>query len=530
MRFNSIKNKTNMRLKINPILTYLMLAYSFFLNMNLSFAHNIPMPSKGYSMYQSHFENVLGTSFDMKVKSSSEKTAVLAESIALNEIARLSKILSAYDANSEFSKWMRTKNKAVVVSPELFEVFELFDQWKIKTNGALDPAVAVFSNLWKSAALTQNLPSETELKKAVAIAQQQHWKLDQHNHTAVHLTDAPLMLNTFVKSYIIKHSTDAVLSNKNISSVVMNIGGDILVAGEDAAQIDIVNPKADAINDLPIDQVQLNNKFVATSGNYRRGEKIQDKWYSHIIDPRNGLPVDHIISATVVADDATDAGALATSFNVLTPGESVALAKTIPGVEYLIITQNGTHIQSEGWEQYSTNKKQAEAYTHTTKANDAVTKSDEWDPNYELLVNLELSQIQGPYKRPFVAIWVQDENNNPVRTVNLWYNKPRWLHDLRAWYAANNDKYNATLNNMASFSSATRSAGKYSIKWDGKDDKGDYVKKGTYKINVEVAREHGTYQLITQEIKIKNKAIKIDLAPNTEVAAASIEYKKVGNE
>jgi hypothetical protein len=83
---------------------------------------------------------------------------------------------------------------------------------------------------------------------------------------------------------------------------------------------------------------------------------------------------------------------------------------------------------------------------------------------------------------------------------------------------------------ISALSSATRSPGKYTIKWDGKDDKGEYVKTGNYTINIEVVREHGTYQLITQEIKINNKVNKIELTANTEVAAASIELKKKSDE
>jgi len=159
-----------------------------------------------------------------------------------------------------------------------------------------------------------------------------------------------------------------------------------------------------------------------------------------------------------------------------------------------------------------------------------VFKNDTWDTKYELVVNLELAQIEGPYRRPFVAIWVVDKDKNPVRTLTVWYNKPRWLHDLRAWYSANYSKFNPEAGTIGSVSSATRPAGKYAIKWDGKDDKGELVKTGTYTINIEVAREHGSYQLTTQEIKINNKTTKIDIAGNPEVAGASIEVKKRTNE
>jgi hypothetical protein len=271
---------------------------------------------------------------------------------------------------------------------------------------------------------------------------------------------------------------------------------------------------------VPLDIVRIQNQFIATSGNYKRGNLIENQWFSHIVDPRTGMPAENSISATVVADNATDAGALATAFNVLSVTESIELAKQFPDVAYLIITKEGERIQSANWNSIEIAKE------NNVVTNNLVFKNDQWDPSYELTVNLELAQIQGGARRPFVAIWVESKDKTPVRTLTVWYNKPRWLHDLRAWYRANYSKFNAETQSINSVASATRSAGKYAIKWDGKTDEGDYVKQGNYIVNIEVVREHGSYQLITQEIKVNNKANKIELASNTEVASVSLEIKK----
>ncbi len=477
-------------------------------------------PSGAPKTFISQYENILGTSFEMKVTAAYRQQGAAAEKTALDEIKRLSKILSAYDASSEFSNWMKTKDIPVKISTELFEVLQLMDEWRIKTNGALDPSAEIITRLWKSAALQQTLPSSIELQAAVSKVHQRHWLLDQSAKTAVHLSDAPLMLNSFVKSYIIQHAVDEVLKNKEIKSVVINIGGDIVVAGDTNEPIGIVDPKAAAVNDELLDNIKINNKSIATSGNYRRGELINGQWYSHIVDPRTGMPVNQIISATVIANHATDAGALATAFNVLSAAASIQLAQQIEGAEYLIITKDGERIESNGWRNF-----EIASVKKKTGSPNTITMGHRI-PDFELLINLELSQIQGGARRPFVAIWVEDNNKNSIRTVSIWYNKPRWLHELRAWSKANNNKFSPETGNMASIASATRSAGKYTIKWDGKDDKGEDVKNGMYTIHIEVAREHGTYQLMSQEIKIGELPFKIDLGANVEVAGASLEYKK----
>jgi hypothetical protein len=72
----------------------------------LLFAKDPIKEKKSLQMHIAHYENVLGTSLEIKTSVTSEYEATLAEQTVLQEIERLSKILSGYDINSEFNKWM----------------------------------------------------------------------------------------------------------------------------------------------------------------------------------------------------------------------------------------------------------------------------------------------------------------------------------------------------------------------------------------------------------------------------------------
>ena len=248
-------------------------------------AHLNPRASIKYQLYIAHFESIMGTSMEMKVKASSSSDAEKAEQKALTEIKRLSLILSAYDKNSEFSKWMATKNEAIKVSSELYTILSLFDQWKQKTNGALNASAEGINQIWKQGALKQQCPSVAEITKAVNEASIKHWQLNPEKNTAIHLSNAPLMLNTFVKSYIIQSAVDKAMKTNDIKAVVLNIGGDIVVAGDINEEIVVTDPKAAAINDAYLENLIIANKAIATSGNYQRGTMINGEWYSHIVDP-----------------------------------------------------------------------------------------------------------------------------------------------------------------------------------------------------------------------------------------------------
>ncbi|MBY0502264.1 MAG: DUF2271 domain-containing protein [Bryobacteraceae bacterium] len=418
-------------------------------------------------------ENVLGTSLEMRFASA---TPALAEQAALAEIDRLAALLSSYDPSSEVSRWAATRNVAVPVSAELGEVLGLYDHWRERTGGALSAAFG-----------------------AGEAAGERHWRLGAG--TATHLTDAPLVLNSFTKSYILSRAADAAMAHAE--GALVNIGGDLVVRGNLRETVRIANPADDTENSTPLATIRAQNLAVATSGTSRRG--------AHIVDPRTGLRPTHVASATVVAERATDAGALATAFTVLPVRESQALASRMPGVEYLLARADGGIVQSAGWRRLLLAPSAAQA-----------------PAPFEVIVNLELARIEGQrYRRPYVAVWVEDKDRFPVRTVALWLEKDRWLPELKGWYRDDRLRLLAEGNEIVTtVSSATRPPGKYTLKWDGKDAKGALVKPGKYTICVEASREHGSYQILRQEIDLAGAAKQFPLTGGTEIASASIDFHR----
>jgi thiamine biosynthesis lipoprotein len=484
-------------------------------------------------LFISHLENILGTSFDLKVVAPSYDVARQAETAALAEISRLSAILSSYQPDSEFSNWVATSGEAIPVSTDLLAVLAGFDHWRAQTGGVINAAAEAINQLWQRAARSETVPSESDRTDAVSAVQQQHWLLDVEAQTASHLTDTPLRLHTFAKSYIMDRAANRALAVPGVAGVVVNIGGDLVVRGNRTESVAIADPRADAENEKPLAWLTIQDRAVATSGNYRRGVLVDGVWQSHIVDPRTGNPAHEVISATVVHPDASTAGALATAFNVLTPADSVQLAATFPDTDYLIVTREGPKLTSPGWNQLVQPVSNAASSVPAGATNPVTTvrlmtisplKDKLWNADQELLISLELSQIEGRSHRPFVAIWIEDEKHVPVRQIALWYNKPRWLRELRDW---NNTQQNSSFD-ATSLASATRSPGSYTLKWDGKNDQGQYVKQGKYTVCIEAAREHGTHQFMEQTMDFNGKFKQQTLNGNVEIANAALDYRKAG--
>jgi thiamine biosynthesis lipoprotein ApbE len=480
----------------------------------------------GGHTFRSHYENVLGTSMDLTILAGSAPAARTAEAAVLAQIDHDAKILSGYDAGSEFSRWFGTRGVATPVSPELFDVLGLFDAWRTRTGGALDASAERVSRVWKAAAVRHELPSEAEIAAAVLDVRQQHWQLDGGARTATHLSGAPLMLNSFTKSYIIDRAARAAMSSASVRGVVVDVGGDLVSRGDWTEAVQITDPVDNADNSPVLDRLTIRNLAVATSGGYRRGFDIAGRHYSHIVDPRTGRPTGHVLGATVVARDAVDAGALATALCVLSPEEGERLVSSVPGAEFLLVLADGGQIRSAGWRTLEAPPVRRQPVSSPVAT--LYGSEQQWNPGFELAVGVELARPAGMAKRPYLAIWIEDKDRFPVRTIALLFDQTRYLPELRAWYRADRLRAMAENTDIAySVSSATRSPGSYTFKWDGKDQQGKFVKAGTYTVFIEVAREHGTYQIIRQELDFSGAARRVDLPANVEVAAASLDYRKI---
>lgn len=480
-------------------------------------------------VHSSHFEGVMGTSIEVRVLATSDVIAQRAERSVVDEIARESKILSGYDQSSEFSRWNRTVGVPTTVSPELIEVLAAFDEWRARTSGALDPSAEAISRVWKRAASEDRLPTGSEVDAAVQQVRQAHWVLDRQNSTATRTSAVPVVLNSFTKSFIVDRATRLALATPGVTGVMVNAGGDVVIRGAWSQRVGVGDPIANADNAEPMATLSVRDRVVATSGSGKRGFDIRGRHYSHVVDPRTGQPANRVLSATVVSADAVEAGAMATAFCVLSPEEAAALARTRPGVEFALVLEDGRRVTSPGWRSLEVRRPSPSGLDHPVATLEAAVQAGAASP-WQVTIGLELARFDAMARRPYVAVWVEDKDHFPVRTVALWYDgKARWLPDLRAWYRADRLRWMAEGTQIVdTVTTPTRSAGKYTLQWDGKDNSGKPVRVGTYAICIEASREHGGYQVIRQDIDLSGKPKHVALPAGEEISAATLDFQAAG--
>ena len=114
------------------------------------------------------------------------------------------------------------------------------------------------------------------------------------------------------------------LKSKDVKNFMIEIGGEIVTSGISSKRlpwkIGVIKPTDDITQQSQEVQTILNvtDKAMATSGNYRNFYYKGGKKYAHTIDPATGYPVQHnILSSTVIASNCATADAYATAFMVM---------------------------------------------------------------------------------------------------------------------------------------------------------------------------------------------------------------------
>ena len=90
---------------------------------------------------------------------------------------------------------------------------------------------------------------------------------------------------------------------------------------------------------------------------------------------------------------------------------------------------------------------------------------------------------------PFVAVWITDTAGREVRTLSFWGDKPKYQREMSKWWGLNH----ADTELIDAVTRATRPAGKYTLEWDGLDQKGAALAPGPYLFWLEAAFEDGPH-------------------------------------
>ena len=236
------------------------------------------------------------------------------------ELAKVDASLSPFNEHSIITAV--NQNRDTVANKMFSDVFTLAMKISNSTDGAFDITVAPLVNAWGFGFKGGTMPSRHQVDSLKALVGYHKVSLADGR---VSKSDPRIMLDcsSIAKGY----GCDVVakyLSAKGIDNYMVEIGGEIVTRGISEKRlpwkIGVTKPTDDSLNVNQEIQTIINvtDKAMATSGNYRNFYYKNGRKYAHTIDPSTGYPVQHnILSSTVIADDCATADAYATAFMVM---------------------------------------------------------------------------------------------------------------------------------------------------------------------------------------------------------------------
>ena len=236
------------------------------------------------------------------------------------ELQKVDNSLSPFNKKSVITAI--NQNEDVVPDKMFLEVFQKAMDISRETNGAFDITVAPLVNAWGFGFKSGQQPTPHQVDSLLQLV---GYKKVSLKGKKVQKQDPRIMLDcsAIAKGY----GADAVarlLRHYDVKNFMVEIGGEIVTSGINTQRlpwkIGVTKPTEDSLATGSELQSILNvtDKAMATSGNYRNFYYKGGKRFAHTIDPMTGYPVQHsLLSATVLASDCATADAYATSFMVM---------------------------------------------------------------------------------------------------------------------------------------------------------------------------------------------------------------------
>jgi len=304
----------------------------------------------------------MGTAYTVKINEPHTRIDPLLTKKAIDSLLHdLNKKMSTYLADSELSRINQSQTTDwIIISDDLYEVIKQAINIHNLSEGTFDITIGPLVNLWGFG------PD----KKPASIPDDQQIQILLHSTgtNKIHLNDIPraikkdrtniyIDLSGIAKGYAVDRVAGLLQQQFAIQNYLIEIGGEIRAKG--------VNPDNQPWRigiEKPISYqrsveriINLDNTSMATSGDYRNYFEENGIYYSHIIDPRDGKPVNHkLASVTVLHSESMIADAWATALQVLGPESGMELANRFEMPVYFIIkTESGfSEIMSNSFRQY----------------------------------------------------------------------------------------------------------------------------------------------------------------------------------
>lgn len=256
--------------------------------------------------------------------------------------------LSTYINESEISRFNSGDSCFKFESEYFLPVLKASKEVYDNSNGAFDPTVGPLVNAWGFGPDKSMVPDSSVINLLMNLIGYDKIHFDDEQVCKA-IPEIKLDFSAIAKGYAVDVVADF-LEVQGIHNLLVEIGGELICRGNKNDDLPwrtaIEDPDVEVYKRKYLAVVNLKDRAVATSGNYRNYYVRDGIKYVHTINPSTGFPISHrLLSATVFADDCMRADAYATAFMVLGVEKSKIILGQLPSLDgYLIFSDENGNI------------------------------------------------------------------------------------------------------------------------------------------------------------------------------------------
>lgn len=279
----------------------------------------------------------------------SQAQEALEEAFALCE--RYENLWSKTVKGSDIWNLNHADGQPVEVDPETADLLNTALYWAEKTGGLIDPTVTPLSDLWNFTGDPRGpVPAQAKIN---ALLPHVNYRNICIRENTVTLTDPETEVDLgFLAKGRIADRLKQLFLEKNVSSALINLGGNVLAVGSkpdgSAFRTGITMPFGKDGELAGV--IELRDQSLVSSGSYERCFEQDGRLYHHILNPSTGYPADTGLSGvTILSESSTDGDALSTSCFLLGLKRGMELIETLPNTEAMFITTDGQIYKTDGF-------------------------------------------------------------------------------------------------------------------------------------------------------------------------------------
>lgn len=238
---------------------------------------------------------------------------------------------------------------AVAVSAPVFALIKCALAASLVKDSCFNLAIGPLVKRWRIGFCGASVPSAEEIAALLPRTRPELVQLDQSAET-VFLTQPGMEidLGAIAKGFIADRVRDY-LKSQGVTQGLINLGGNVQTLGSPPGGWSVGLKKPFSTVDGLVGTLLVENKSVVTSGVYERYFEQDGRCYHHILDPRNGYPLDNELdSVTIISTDSLDGDIWSTLIYGMGVEKGCAALRHQPGIEAIFVTKQREVICSSG--------------------------------------------------------------------------------------------------------------------------------------------------------------------------------------